>query len=259
MKATDLEKIALKLDEAALEAKVVKKITSEFSDFTLEDGYNVQRRILSRKLRRGEILSGYKMGMTSKAKMDQMKIHSPIHGFLTDKMAVSEGSKVSLAGRIQAKAEPEIAFIMGKELRIGATPSEIHSAIDSVAGAIEIIDSRFEAYQFELPDVVADNCSSSGYVLGHSVKWNGLDISNLGISFQVNGRPVHFGSSAAILGNPMRSLEALVATLSEREEHLPKGSVVLAGGATAAVTLEKGAWIRAEFQKLGSVEFWVDG
>jgi 2-oxo-3-hexenedioate decarboxylase len=55
--------------------------------------------------------------------------------------------------------------------------------------------------------VVADNSSSSGFVVG---PWHraDLDCSNLGIVLSVNGVPALVGSTAAILGNPLRSLVA---------------------------------------------------
>jgi 2-oxo-3-hexenedioate decarboxylase len=74
---------------------------------------------------------------------------------------------------------------------------------------------------------------------------------------EVNGRAAQFGSSAAILGNPLRSLVELVKLLHAEGEVLPAGSVVLAGGATAALPLAKGQWVRAQVQELGTVEFRV--
>jgi 2-oxo-3-hexenedioate decarboxylase len=118
-----------------------------------------------------------------------------------------------------------------------------------------VIDSRYRNFEFQLPDVVADNGSSSAFLLGAKlVRPQHLDLANLGIIVEVNGRAQLFGSSAAILGHPGRSLAALVALLDEEGETLPAGSVVLAGAATAAIPLTAGALVRATFQGLGRME-----
>ena len=40
-------------------------------------------------------------------------------------------------------------------------------ATDYVIPAFEVIDSRFEAFKFTLLDAIADNSSSSRYILGN--------------------------------------------------------------------------------------------
>ncbi len=246
------------LDKAYLEAHELPRFTLKDPAFTIPQGYQVQELLLARHLSRGAKLLGRKMGMTSKAKMIQMNISAPIHGFLTDEMQVSPGGDVSLEKRIHAKAEPEMAFITKTELKGEPSLEETREAIAEVCAAIEIIDSRYKDYDFQLPDVVADNCSSSGFVLGTvRKKLADIDYKNLGIIFSVNGKPVHFGSTAAILGDPVLSLQELVKLLHVEGKTLPAGSIVLAGGATAAVGLAAGDKVRAEMQDLGSVEFRV--
>lgn len=251
--------IAEKLFEAEEGGKSVRKFTAAQPDFSLAQGYEVQQKLLALHEKSGARIVGRKMGMTSKAKMEQMGINSPIHGFLTNRMEVADGGVLKLGKRIHPKCEPEIAFIMGKDLRGHPSPAELSAAVSEVACAIEIIDSRYENFDFALPDVVADNCSSSGFVLGSvRKKPDELDLATLGLVLEKNGQPAQYGTSAAILGNPLRSLLALVALLDEMGEALPAGSVVLAGGATAAIPIAAGDWVRATFDQLGSVEFRVE-
>ena len=253
------EDIAYSLFEAERSAKAVKRFTAAAPNFSLNDAYVAQAALLGLHKKAGAALVGRKMGMTSRPKMLQMGIHNPIHGFLTDRMQVVDGGTLSVKDRIHPKAEPEIAFVLGKELRGKVSPEEALAAIAGVAGAIEVIDSRYENFDFGLADVVADNCSSSGFVLGPTLKKPaGLDLANLGIVLEQNGKPVQFGSSAAILGHPVRALTALVEMLEATGDRLPAGSVVLAGAATAAVAIQAGDSLRARFQGLGSVEFRVE-
>ena len=253
--STDVKKIARELYAAHKEAREVDRFTARNPQFSLAEAYEAQRLLLEHHVKGGDSLVGRKMGLTSRPKMQQMGVHSPIHGFLTRSMQVTDGGEVALRGRIHPKIEPEIAFVLKRDLRGRPSVAEALAAVEGVCGALEVIDSRYRNFEFQLPDVVADNGSSSAFLLGAKLMRPGqLDLANLGITVEVNGRPQLFGSSAAILGHPGRSLAALAALLEENGESLPAGSVVLAGAATAAIPLSPGAWVRATFQGLGQME-----
>ncbi|MGZ3670562.1 MAG: 2-keto-4-pentenoate hydratase [Bdellovibrionota bacterium] len=252
-------KIAAELFSAHREAREVTRFTAAYPGFSLREAYEAQSLLLGLHRKAGDLLVGRKMGLTSRPKMQQMGVHEPIHGFLTNAMQVPDGGTLSLKNRIHAKIEPEIAFVLGRTLRGSPSVTEALRCVDGVCGALEIIDSRYRNFEFQLPDVVADNGSSSGFVLGGALRRPGaLDLANLGILVEVNGRAQLFGSSAAILGNPGRSLAALAALLDDAGESLDPGSVVLAGAATAAIPLAAGQWVRASFQGLGGVEIRVE-
>ena len=74
---------------------------------------------------------------------------------------------------------------------------------------------------------------------------------------EFNGRPVQIGSSAAILGHPVRSLVAAARLTAESGERLEAGWIVMAGGATAAEALRPGINVRNTVEGLGSVAFNV--
>ena len=107
-----------------------------------------------------------------------------------------------------------------------------------------------------MEDVVADNSSSSGFLLG---AWNQphVDLSNLGMLLEINGLPTQIGSSAAILGHPVRSLTHAARLATQAGESLKPGSIIMAGGATAAHALRPGDYVRNIVQDLGFVSFSV--
>ena len=252
-----LQQLAATVDEAAHIAQAIPQL-SLVHDLSLEQAYEIQRLSIQQRLARGERRVGVKMGLTSRAKMEQVGVDRVIWGRLTDAMQVEEGSRISLSNYVHPRAEPEVAFLLKQPLAGKVTITEAAAAVEAVAPAIEIIDSRYENFKFSLSDVVADNSSSSGFVLG---RWNrpDLDIDNLGIVLEINGRPAQVGSSAAILGSPWRALVAAAELSALADEPLQTGWIVLAGGATAAVALRPGARVRATIAQLGNVSFSVDG
>jgi 2-oxo-3-hexenedioate decarboxylase len=255
---SDLNKLAAILDDAARSGVAIAQLSESVPDLDVTAGYTIQHLSIQRRLSRGERRVGTKMGLTSRAKMRQVGVDQVIWGRLTDAMRVDEGGELTLAGRVHPRAEPEVMFIMKKPLAGRVSAAEAMAAVEAVAPAIEIIDSRYRDFKFNLSDVVADNASSSGFVVGAPYPAQ-TDIANLGIVMRIDGQAVQIGSSAAILGHPVRSLVAAARMVAEAGEVLRPGDIVLAGAATEAVPLRAGLHVRTEIQALGAVAFTVKG
>ena len=252
---TDIVRFAEIVDEAARTASEIPQLT-ESGLLSAADAYAVQAASIARRLGRGESLVGVKMGLTSRAKMRQVGVDEVIWGRLTDAMRLEEGGALSLRGYVHPRIEPELAFLLKAPLTGNVTVVEAMAAVAAIAPAMEVIDSRYRNFKFALPDVIADNSSSSGFVVGD---WSSpdQDFSNLGLVMEVGGRPVEIGSTAAILGNPVRSLVAAARLAGSGLGRLEAGWIVLAGGATAAHSLKAGERIRLTMQNLGSVSIRV--
>ncbi|HEY4001295.1 MAG TPA: fumarylacetoacetate hydrolase family protein [Candidatus Xenobia bacterium] len=246
---TGLQDIASRLDAAAQAGKLIPMLDSPLS---MTEAYQVQRLNIERRVARGERLIGYKMGLTSRAKMKQMGIDTPIFGRLTSAMQVGDGGTIDRRALCHPRIEPEIAFLLGRDLAGPVTPAEALLAIIGVCPALEIIDSRYENFKFTLPDVIADNASSAAFVLGSRWTLPGVPMDNLGVVLEVNGRVVETGSSSAVLDHPLRSLAEQARLLASLGEGLRAGQVVLTGGVTAAVNLEPGSWVRVSVDRLGT-------
>lgn len=252
---TDLAQLAEIVDEAARTAHAVPQLTLAHR-ISPADGYAIQAQAFHRRLARGERQVGIKMGLTSRAKMIQVNVSEMIWGRLSDAMRVEDGGTISFKRYVHPRVEPEVAFLLAHPLAGTVSPAEALAAVAAVAPAMEIIDSRFENFKFTLPDVVADNASSSGFVVG---PWNapGADLSNRGMIMEFDGRPVQIGSTAAILGDPLRALAAASRLVGEAGLRLEAGWIVMAGAATAAQPLAPGVHVRNSVERLGSVAFAV--
>ncbi|GKY90094.1 2-keto-4-pentenoate hydratase [Sinisalibacter aestuarii] len=246
---------AARLDRAILTATATHQMP-EAEQFDAATGYAVQAQGIELRKARGEQVIGVKMGLTSRAKMAQVGVDEVTWGRLTDTMRREEGGALDRAQFIHPRAEPEIAFILKRRLTGEVSMAEAALAVEALAPAVEIIDSRYENFRFSLGDVVADNSSSAAFFLGPWARPD-TDVSNLGIVLSVDGVAREIGSSAAILGHPMRALVA-AARMTARAGHvLEPGDIVLAGAATAAVPLAPGMQVEAEMQRLGRLAFSV--
>jgi 2-oxo-3-hexenedioate decarboxylase len=242
----DVQAAAATHDDAVRDRRPLPHLTAS-APFDVPAAYAVQRAGIERRRRRGERVAGVKMGFTSRAKMVQMGVDDVIWGLLTDRMLAE--SSVDVSRLIHPRVEPEIAYLIGREVRSAA---EVESAVAGVAVGFEVLDSRYRGFSFTLPDVIADNASAArfGYGAWHAPR----DLSNAGLLLEIDGRPVQAGSSAAILGDPARSLRAAARLALGAGMTLEPGWIVLAGAATAAVPLPKDAHVRVTGAGLGGVE-----
>lgn len=251
---TDLKAVAEIVDTAAKTAQSIEQLSLSGHDLNLDEAYAVQAHSIGRRLDRGEQMVGIKMGFTSRAKMIQMGLDEMIWGRLTNAMRVEDGATIDMSKYVHPRVEPEIAYILKKPLSGTVTLAEAMAAVEAVAPAMEIIDSRYRNFKFNLADVVADNSSSSSFVLG-PMHTPDIDASNLGMVMSFDGEPVQVGSSAAILGNPARSLAAASRLAGEAGLELKPGWVIMAGGATAAEALKPGIAVKLQVEGLGNVSF----
>ncbi|GAA2066059.1 fumarylacetoacetate hydrolase family protein [Streptomyces albiaxialis] len=249
--------LAERLDAAATSRTDTPSLADDHT-FDIDDAYAVQAALVARREARGEHVTGVKLGFTSKAKMAQMGVSDVIVGRLTDAMRVADGADLDLSRFIHAKAEPEVAYRLARDVDPDDPATDIEACVDALAPALEFIDSRYRDFRFTYEDVVADNTSASAYALG---AWRPLadagDVSNRAVRL-LSGPAEAVGSTAAILGSPVRALHALLDMCRRRRIPLRAGQVVLAGAATAAVPLAPGV-ISCDVAGLGSVSVCVKG
>ena len=255
MKHNTLNKLAETIDNAAKTAEVVAQL-SETDPINLEEAYEIQKLSNLLRLERGESHTGYKLGFTSKAKMEQMGVHDVIWGRLTNIMDIPNGGTLDLSRFIHPRVEPEIAFKISKDIDTVLTLNNVKEYVEAVAPAIEVIDSRYKNFKFSLEDVIADNCSSSAYVLG---RWFSTDqaVNHLGIQLLINDQVVQEGNSSAILGDPWESMIEASKMAQKYYFKIQKGEVILAGAATSAEFVKSGDEVVASFEQLGKVHLKI--
>jgi len=230
-------------------------LSDDWPDLDLDIAYDVQHALIARKVAAGEKIVGVKLGLTSRAKQDRMGIASPLTAWLTDWMVLEADVPIPTDQLIHPRVEPEIVFVLGERLMgPGVTAASALAAVRSVYAGLEVIDSRYTDFRFTLPDVVADNASSSRFVVGSVERRpTDLDLMLEACVLSVNGSVVDSATGAAVQGHPAEALALAANALGERGVALEPGWIVLTGGLTDAVFVEPGFALSAEFTHLGSV------
>jgi 2-oxo-3-hexenedioate decarboxylase len=248
--------IAAELAAAERERRALSPFTDVDPDLDEATAYAAQWAGVQAKLAAGERLVGAKLGLTSKVKQQVMKVDSPLYGWVTSSMLAPYGEPVELATLIHPRVEPEIAFLLGRDVETPATVTSVLAATEAVFAAIDVLDSRYENFRFKLPDVVADNASAGLFLLGPTaVSPADLpDLRLLGCVLRVNGDVVATAAGAATMGHPAAAVAWLANRLATRDQRLEAGMVVFSGGLTEPVPLKLGVSVTAELDGLGSIE-----
>lgn len=247
-----LNDLATTLNKARENAAPIAQISLEIKDFSRSDAYRIQELQFQMREAKGEMQVGWKMGLTSEAKRKQMNLDSPLYGFLTQKMQINNSTEFDMSHSIHPKIEPEVAFLIEKDLAGKVSREDVLNSCGGVCTALEILDSRYKQFKyFSMEDVISDNSSSSHFVLGAWRKnFRELDLANLKMQMYANNEVVESGNSKDISGDPVLSVIQLCELLAERGQKLKAGSIVLAGAATAAIPLSAGLKVKLQVEGL---------
>ena len=217
-----------------------------------DDAYAVQTHFASMLLADGDRISGYKLGLTSKAMQKMMGITDPDYGPVLHSM-VHDGN-LAAADFIQPKAEAEIALVLDRPLQgPNVTNIEAARAVGGAVAAIEVVDSRVADWRIRLADTISDLASIGGVVMSSRIVPVDFDLRLVGMTFSINGSVTATGAGAAALGNPITALAWLANTLAPHGVTLEPGMFVMTGSLHAAADVQAGDVVRADFDRLGPV------
>ncbi|GAA3385162.1 2-keto-4-pentenoate hydratase [Cryptosporangium minutisporangium] len=233
----------------------IPPLITTYPGIDVGDAYRIQLRNIERRLSGGGRVVGHKVGLSSKAMQQMMGVDEPDYGHLLADMAHTEDVPVDTGRYLLPRVEPEVGFILGDDLPEDCTEEQALAATEAIAPALELIDSRIVDWKIALPDTIADNASSAGFVLGSTrLDPRSVDLTALPVRMFRNDEEVGVGASSAVLGNPLVAVAWLARTVARFGVRLEAGHVVLPGSCTRAVDARPGDVFRAEFGVLGAVQ-----
>lgn len=259
MTETERDQAAEILWQAFIEKKQQPPLSATFPEMEIIDAYRIQERFADARIRDGHEVTGYKVGLTSKAMQEVAGADEPDYGVLLDFFMETSGVSFDSTQFFGPAVEIEIAFVMKKALRgPGVSFADVVDATDYVLAAIEIVDFRleFKNRRAGIFDTVADLASCGSVVLGsEKVGLDDLDLENIQGRLLKNGEEVAKGSSAAVLGNPINAIAWLANKLGEISNvTFEPGHVVLSGSFIKIARAKLGDSFVAEFDSgLGNV------
>jgi len=254
--SVDLRGWARYLQAAVDERREVQGIGAQLgAELSIDDAYLIQDSLVAERLLRGDALAGAKLGLTSKAKQEQMGVREPAYGWVVASSLFGDDTSIAVDELIHPRVEPEFVFVLGSDLNGDqCTADDVLAATAKVVGGIEVIDSRYEAFKFTLPDVIADNTSAARVAIGsEGVAPDAVDLRTVTCTFTVDGVVTGVATGEALLGSPAECVAMLVRHLARSGRGLRAGWVVPAGAPLDARPLGVGTVATASYSHFGDV------
>ena len=168
-----IRSLAARIEQARKTHELIRPVTAQFPEATIEDAYAIQRAWVALRLAEGHRVLGHKIGLTSKAMQSQSSVKEPDYGCLLDDTMFADGAEIPAGTFTAPRVEVELAFILSKRLRgPGCTLFNVLGATDFLIPSLEILDSRLHRTDPEtgktrtIVDSIADNAGNAGLVTG---------------------------------------------------------------------------------------------
>jgi len=254
-----IAQVAARHEGARTTRRLIKRITLEHPEMTLDDAYACQKAWTDLQVANGAIVRGHKIGLTSRAMQLAMKIDEPDFGVLFDYMFVESGTTLVAADYLDPKIEVELAFVLGRPLGgPDVTIDDVHAATDHIVPALELIDARSHRVDPDdrvargVRDTIADNAADAGVITGgRRVRPGEVDLRWVAAILKRNGVVEETGVAAGVLDDPAMGIVWLARRLAGHGITLEEGETILAGSFTRPVDCRAGDHFEVDYDDLG--------
>lgn len=239
----------------------IAPLTLTYPDMNMDDAYAVQRAWVDRKIADGDHITGYKIGLTSRAMQQAMNITTPDFGILLSSMYYANNSQINAADFTDPRIETELAFIMKKPLRgEHVSIEEVLDATDYVVPALELIAARSHrvdpatGYTRTVFDTISDNAANAGYIVGDTRSDpRDIDLRWSGAILYLNGEVEETGLAAGVMDHPAKGICWVCKRFAPHGIGLAPGQIILSGSFTRPVICNAGDKIVADYGPLGVI------
>ena len=230
----------------------------------VSQGYELQNAVAKLRFQRGERLIGYKVGCTSSAIQEQLKITHRVRGFLFDTEHYESGVALSRQSFDNLAIEGELAIELSREPREeDFTVHSLPACIARVFPVIELHNHVMRGQQASAGELIANNAIHAGFVSGGV----GLSSNCFSETMFDEARLVIFRDNQLLdqcegrllLETIRSSLKWLWEELFRRGDRLHAGQIVLTGSVPNLFPVVDECSIRVESLPFGEVTAEVKG
>ena len=258
----DIAGAADALYEAEKKRQQIAPLTLRHPEMDMDDAYAIQTAWVDRKIADGRNVTGYKIGLTSRAMQMAMNIDTPDFGVLLDDMYFANGASIPAANFTDPRIEVELACVLKESLHgPDVTVDQVLAATDYVVPALELIAARSyrvdpeTGYTRNVFDTIADNAANAGYIVGdHKVGPLDIDLPWAGAMLYLNGEIEETGLAGGVMGHPAHGIRWVCKRFAPHGIGLEPGQFILAGSFTRPVVVSPGDNILADYGPLGTIE-----
>ena len=237
----------------------VPSFSARYPGLTSDAAYAAARALHAHRLALGWKPAGRKIGFTNRTLWDRYGVHEPMWGTVYDRTLIrapSGSATVALAGLVQPRIEPEIAFHL-KRAPAESDPRHLLDCVDWMAHSVEIVQCHHPGWKVTLADCCADNGLHGRLVVGAPVPVADIEaleekLPKVEAALLCGESLRDRGFGANVLGSPLLSLGFLVDLLKKqpKAEPLLAGEIITTGVLTDAHAVAPGETWRTEIAGL---------
>ncbi len=241
-----IEATAIAILAALDERRQIAPFTDQPGGMSLPDAYRVSRGVTAKRIARGEVPVGRKIGFTNRMIWDEYGVHHPIDGPVYDTtLSDTTGASrtFSLAACVEPRIEPEIVLGLSAAPTADMDEPALMSCIGWVAHGFEIVQSLYPGWRFKGADCVAAFGLHGALLCGprHALQpaTRGLALQALtrfSITLNRDDITMDTGHATNVLGGPVSALRHLVQAIAQDAEAAPlqPGDIITTGTVTRA-------------------------
>jgi 2-oxo-3-hexenedioate decarboxylase len=245
--------IAAELLDALDHGRIVASVVERHPELDWDAGYAIAAEIVKLRRARGERTVGRKIGFTNRNIWPEYGATAPIWAHVYEDTLIharDNAATLSLAGSVQPRIEPEIAFKLCAPLPAGCNdPATILQSLEWLAPSFEIVDCHFQDWRFKPADAAADFSLHWRLIIGTPYAIRRDEIATLvsrlrdcQVTLRRDGTITDRGVGANALGHPALALAFLADIVARQPQFDPltAGEVVTTGTLTAALPIAPG-------------------
>lgn len=209
-------------------------------DVRILRGMEKQFKLRQGRLDAGDKSIGWKVGFGTSASQKRLGIQAPLVGFLTEKVLLPSGAKVSIEGWGKPAVECELAISMGADLYEGINRETTRAAIAAVGPAFELADVHFPPDDVEM--VLAGNIYNRHVILGRADPARaGCALDGLEAQIYRNGaEAARTTDLQAFTGDVVDIVSHVAKLLTSLGKRLCAGEIIIAGTIIPHLWVEPG-------------------
>lgn len=269
MNAAAVHTLATELVDALDGNYTIDPIAGRVAGFDVRTAYRVSAEILRRRRARGQTPVGRKIGFTNRLIWPEYGVSAPMWAHVYDSTVTQldgPAGRIAIAHLSQPRLEPEIVLHFARAPGLASDETELLASVDWIAHGLEIVQTHFPGWRFQLPDTIADFGLHGALIIGPRRRVADLtnvieDLRTFRVTL-AGGRGVELhGVGANALGSPLLAALHLLKVLNEPSESQPlqAGEIVTTGTLLPPPSIAAGEAWRTELSgiELPGLELYV--
>jgi len=248
--SADAARQAARVLDAFDSLELISPLTVDNPSLDEDGAYAIALEVYRRRLERGEVPVGRKIGFTNRSIWRAYRVSRPIWGYVYDstvQYARDGTAAVAVGDLLQPRIEPEIQLHFARTPPVTSDERAILRCVDWIAQGFEIVQCPFPDWQFTVADTIAAYAVHGALIVGTPVPVSEIEdcvhrLRSFTIALFRDGSQQAEGVGSDVLGSPLLAFAHLTEVLSHQSRFpaVRAGEVISTGTLTELFPVSPG-------------------